>query len=126
MWWLRYAPQLMIVVAVSSVAACQDRSDPLHNERSTGPGFSEAGRDDDGDAAAVNGAFQAVDIRLALRMDADVDASQIDVDVDHAARVVSLRGAVSTSAQRARAEEVVHNHVDGYRIDNQLDVRTTP
>ena len=126
MWWYRYVGQVVVVVAVASVVACQDRSDDLHDERSTGPGFHEAGREDEGDAAESDHAFQALDIRLALRSDAGVDASRIDVDVDHAARVVSLKGAVSSSAERTRAEEVTRNHVNGYRIDNQLEVRTAP
>jgi osmotically-inducible protein OsmY len=117
----RYLSQLLVVGAVAGVVACRDEPRPIDQDRSTGPGMTEAGRNDG--ATRVGAAIEATDVRMALTMEGDLDASDIDVDVDHTTRVVSLTGFVPTAEQRTRAEEIARSRAEDYRIDNQLEVR---
>lgn len=75
-----------------------------------------------GDAAA--GAVKTADIKLALAADDVVDADDVNVDTNSETKVVTLKGTVRTAAQRQRAEAIAKREASGYRIDNQLVVRS--
>lgn len=75
-----------------------------------------------GDAAA--GAVETADIKLALAADDVVDADDVNVDTNGETKVVTLKGTVRTAAQRERAEAIAKREASGYRIDNQLVVRS--
>lgn len=119
----RYLSQLVVVGAVAGVVACSEEPRTLDDDRSTAPDVSDAARDA---GARAGAAIEATDVRMALSMDSEIEAGDIDVDVDHTARVVSLKGWVPTAAQRTRAEEIARDHAEDYRVDNQLEVRATP
>lgn len=78
--------------------------------------------DNAGDSAA--GAVQTADIKVALAADDVVDADDVNVDTNGQTKVVTLKGTVRTAAQRERAEAIAKREAEGYRIDNQLVVRS--
>lgn len=141
----RCLSQMLVIGAVAGVVACRDEPQPMTDLDNDRPGVADSARDagdraadaarDAGESAAdaardagdrVGAAIEATDVRLALSMDSDIDADDLDVDVDHTARVVTLKGFVPTADQRTRAEQVARDRADGYRVDNQLEVRATP
>lgn len=71
----------------------------------------------------VKGAVETADVKMALTTDDTVDASDIDVDSNHETRVVTLKGFVSSAAQRERAETIAKREAEGYQVVNQLVVR---
>ena len=75
-----------------------------------------------GDTAA--GAVQTADIKVALAADDSVDADDVNVDTNGETKVVTLKGTVRTTAQRERAEAIAKREAEGYRVDNQLVVRS--
>ena len=56
--------------------------------------------------------------------DTTVDASDINVDTFHETKTVLLKGSVPSAAQKAEAGRIAQREAEGYRIDNQLVVRT--
>ena len=70
------------------------------------------------------GAVQTADIKVALAADDLVDADDVNVDTNGETKVVTLKGTVRTAAQRERAEAIAKREAEGYRIDNQLVVRS--
>lgn len=71
-------------------------------------------------AAAAN----TVDVKAALIADKRVDASNINVDTSSSSKTVVLKGTVPTTEQVKVAEEIARENADGYRITNQLSVRS--
>ena len=74
--------------------------------------------------AAVDAATETIDVKTALMADASVDASNINVDTFHETKTVVLKGTVGTAAQKAEAGKIAAREAEGYRIDNQLTVRS--
>jgi osmotically-inducible protein OsmY len=60
------------------------------------------------------------DVTQRLTDDADLDASRVDVDSHDG--LVTLKGDVSTSAQRAHAEEVAVAVAGVHQVENRLQV----
>lgn len=137
-------------VALAATIACSDRAErdaeaaardtqnaAERTAERTGDAASEAARDA-GDAvsdaakatgdAVMNGgkaadaAVETLDVKAALTADSRVDASHINVDSDHVAKTVTLKGRVPTQAQKSLAEEIAIAEATGYRVRNELTV----
>lgn len=65
---------------------------------------------------------QHADVKAALMADPGVDASRIDVDVNHRRHTVALEGAVASEGERRRAEEIARAAAEGYTITNELAI----
>ncbi len=150
MFTMRYPTftSLMLAGALAcGAAACQRdarRTEPTADERArqapsatdatrdagrdAGTAAREAGRDASGAVGtagkSVAGAMETFDVKQALMRDDGVDASNINVDTDGNRKVVVLKGTVSTLAQKNRAEQIASREAKGYRIDNQLMVKS--
>jgi osmotically-inducible protein OsmY len=84
--------------------------------RETGQAARNAG-------SAAGAAIETMDVKTALMADSRVDASNINVDTNHASKTVTLKGHVPTAAQKATAEQIAAKQATGYRVVNQLVVR---
>lgn len=71
---------------------------------------------------AADAAVETLDVKTALTADSRVDASNINVDSDHVAKTVTLKGRVPTAAQKTLAEEIATAKAIGYRVRNELTV----
>ena len=71
---------------------------------------------------AADAAVETMDVKTALMADSRIDSGDINVDTDHVARTVTLKGHVPTAAQKAFAEEIAMKKAVGYRVDNRLTV----
>jgi osmotically-inducible protein OsmY len=71
-------------------------------------------------ANAMDGAAQTVQIKTALLEDKSVDASHIDVDTNGTTKVVTLKGHVPNSAQKASATRIAKSKAADYTIVNNL------
>jgi osmotically-inducible protein OsmY len=85
--------------------------------RTVGGALENAGR-------AGDAAMETLDVKTALMADTRVDASGINVDTDHTRKVVVLRGTVPTAAQKTLAGEIATAKAVGYRVENNLQVRS--
>lgn len=104
--------------------ACERDSGPATDVRDAARDAGTAAREAAGAAGqAVSGAVETADVKAALMRDDGIDAGDINVDTDGAAKVVVLKGSVTTDAQRTRAEQIAMREAAGYRVDNQLVVR---
>ncbi len=74
--------------------------------------------------AAVDAAGETIDVKAALMADDLVDASEINVDTFHETKTVVLKGSVTTAAQKTAAGRIAEREAVGYKVDNQLTVRT--
>jgi osmotically-inducible protein OsmY len=74
--------------------------------------------------AAIDAATETLDVKAALMADATVDASDIDVDTYHETKTVVLKGSIPTSAQKEEAGRIAAREAKGYKVDNQLVVKT--
>ena len=73
--------------------------------------------------ATLDAAAQTMQIKTAL-IDADnLDANNIDVDTDGAAKTVILKGHVPTAAQKAAAARIAKEKAPDYRIVNDIVVK---
>lgn len=124
--WTRTLPTVPALMAVALMGACNmdDRNGTTPAETTTPPAATqpnpagaatEAGR-------AIDGATQTMDVKASLMVEQGLDATNINVDTDSAARTVTLRGRVPTEAQKEQAERVATARGNGYRIINQLTV----
>jgi osmotically-inducible protein OsmY len=131
---------LVMVVALAGAVACSEDTDrpavdaDVNESRAedaaeeTGDALERAGDrvagavESAGDSAA--GAVQTADIKTALAADDVVDADDVDVDTNGTTKVVTLKGTVRTAAQRERAEAIAKREAEGYRVVNQLVVRS--
>lgn len=130
---------VMVVALVGAVACSQDNDRPavdvdVNESRAedaaeaTGDAVERAGDrvagavENAGDRAA--GAVQTADIKAALASDDLVDADDVDVDTNGTTKVVTLKGTVRSAAQRERAEAIAKREAEGYRVVNQLEVRS--
>lgn len=75
-------------------------------------------------ASAVGAAAETVDVKTALMADSTVDATDINVDTVKETKTVVLKGSVPTEAQRTQAGLIAQREAVGYRIDNQLVVKS--
>lgn len=71
---------------------------------------------------AADAAVETMDVKTALTADTRVDASNINVDSDHVAKTVTLKGRVPTQAQKTLAGEIATAKATGYRVRNELVV----
>lgn len=71
---------------------------------------------------AADAAMETMDVKTALMADSRIDSGDINVDTDHIAKTVTLKGHVPTAAQKAFAEEIAVKKAVGYRVDNRLTV----
>lgn len=78
--------------------------------------------DTKGNAGAVRGAVETVDVKTAILADKTIDAGAIDVDTYQDKKVVVLRGSVPTEAQKQKAGMIAKDNASSYTIDNQLAV----
>ena len=85
----------------------------------TGEAAAQAAKDA---TKAVGGAFETMDVKLALTTDKRVDASNINVDTDQATKTVTLKGRVPTEEQRRVAQEIATAKAVGYRVRNELTI----
>lgn len=97
----------------------RDRAEP----GTTGTSGERPGEAARGAGNRVGAAAETADVKLALATAEGIDASGINVDTDHNAKTVTLKGTVPTTDQRVRAEVVAQREATGYRINNQLVVR---
>ena len=74
--------------------------------------------------SATEGAIKTADVKTALMADKRVDASDINVDTDHATKTVTLKGRVPTAAQKATAEQIAVKQATGYHVVNRLVVKS--
>ena len=123
-------------VAIASVAAgCNGQAERTTSEAArdvssvagqAGDAVKDAGRAV-GDAVrsggrAADAAIETLDVKMALMADSRIDAGDINVDTDHNAKTVTLRGHVPSAAQKALAEEIAVKKAVGYRVENQLTI----
>ena len=73
---------------------------------------------------AVDAAGETMDVKTALMTDDLVDASEINVDTFHETKTVVLKGSVPSEAQKTAAGRIAEREAEGYKVDNQLTVRT--
>ncbi len=135
----RMIGNLAMVVALAVAVACSqdtdrpavdvDVDDPRAADTAGAAGDAERAGDrvagaveHAGDSAA--GAVQTADIKAALAADDLVEANDVNVDTNGTTKVVTLKGTVRTAAQRERAEAIASREAEGYRIVNQLEVRS--
>lgn len=130
---------IIAVLCALTVAACSDsaqREDGVARE--TAGAIKDAGREV-GDAAAgaaraagdavLNGgraadaAFETADVKGALIADSRLSANGINVDTDHTAKLIILRGQVPTAEQKMIAGEIAAKRAVGYQVQNDLAVR---
>jgi hypothetical protein len=142
----RILQQFVFVGTLASVAAC-GRSDtatpardadraPAPAERpaqvpgdraepgATGTAGERAGEVARDASNRTGAAVETADVKLALATAEGLDASGINVDTDHTNKTVTLKGTVPTTDQRVKAEVVAQREATGYRVNNQLVVRT--
>lgn len=123
-------------VAIASVAAgCTGQAERTTSE-AVRDGSSVAGQAGDavkdagsavGEAVlnggrAADAAVETLDVKTALIADSRIDAGDINVDTDHLAKTVTLKGHVPSAAQKAFAEETAVKKAVGYRVENQLTI----
>jgi osmotically-inducible protein OsmY len=73
--------------------------------------------------ATLDAAAQTMQIKTAL-IDADnLDANDIDVDTNGTTKTVTLKGHVSTAAQKAAAERIAKEKAPDYTVVNSLVIR---
>lgn len=110
------------VALVALFAACSNTADGVKKDADSLGDKTAAMADNAGDAMA--GAKQTADVKTALTADTRVDASNINVDTDGTAKTVTLNGTVSTEAMKTLAAEIAAPKAEGYRIVNNLTVKT--
>ena len=71
---------------------------------------------------AADAAVETMDVKTALIADSRIDSGGINVDTDHVAKTVTLKGHVPNAAQRTFAEEVAVKKAVGYRVENKLTI----
>lgn len=71
---------------------------------------------------AADAAVETMDVKTALMADSRIDAGGINVDTDHITKTVTLKGRVSSAAQRVVAEEIAVKKAVGYRVENTLTI----
>jgi osmotically-inducible protein OsmY len=72
---------------------------------------------------AIDAAAQTMQIKTALIDADDLDAANIDVDTDGAAKTVTLKGHVPSAAHKAAAERIARQKAPDYKISNMLEIR---
>lgn len=123
-------------VAIAAVAAgCSGQAERTDSE-AVREGSSVAGQASDavkdagsavGDAVlnggrAADAAVETLDVKTALLADSRIDSGGIDVDTDHRAKTVTLKGHVPNAAQRTFAEEIAVKKAVGYHVENKLTI----
>lgn len=134
--WLGLTAALAFAVAG---AACdntargveQDANEAKEDAREAGAEARQEGREEAGDArrtageagSAMDAAGETMDVKTALMADDNIEADEINVDTFHETKTVVLKGSVPTEAQKEAAGRVASREAEGYRVDNQLQVR---
>ena len=72
--------------------------------------------------AKAKAGIETMDVKAAILADKTIDADAVDVDTYADTKTVVLRGSVPTEAQKARAEQIAHEHAPSYKVDNKLAV----
>lgn len=123
-------------VAIASVAAgCNGQAERTTSE-AVRDGSSVVGQAGDavkdagsavGDAVlnggrAADAAVETLDVKAALIADSRIDSGDINVDTDHIAKTVTLKGHVPSAAQKGFAEEIAVTQAVGYRVENELTI----
>ncbi|MCC7124640.1 MAG: BON domain-containing protein [Acidobacteria bacterium] len=120
----RLSVSALLLSGAVAVGATACEREPRPADPMAQPSATDTAREAGRDAGnAVRGAAETIDVKAALTMDQAVDASDINVDTNGTAKVVTLKGSVATADERARAEEIAMREAPGYRIDNQLVLR---
>jgi osmotically-inducible protein OsmY len=83
---------------------------------------SQAGRALGKAGKSISGAAQTIDIKAALMADRNLDASNIEVATDEAAKTIVLKGTVTAASDKAAAEVIAGARAPGYRIVNDIVV----
>lgn len=73
--------------------------------------------------STLDAAAQTMQIKTALIDADDLNANDIDVDTNGAAKTVTLKGHVTTAAHKAAAERIAKQKAPEYPIINNLEVR---
>src|SRR5688500_73819 len=109
--------QIAFAGALGLVAACS----PERPEAADRPPAADAAKPDTGDRSSAS--THTAHVKLAISMDKTVDASDINVDTDAAAKIVTLKGTVTSAEQKARAEAIAVREATGFRVVNDLVVK---
>ena len=72
---------------------------------------------------AIEGGAKTIDVKAALMANTSVDADDINVDTNEAAKTVTLRGSVTTEAQKTSAEAIAKQNATGYTVKNELVIK---
>jgi len=75
---------------------------------------------------AMGAALETASVKAAIIADPRVGASDINVNTDEPTKTVTLNGTVKTAEQKRVAGEVAETKATGYRIVNNLVIRSTP
>jgi osmotically-inducible protein OsmY len=110
----------------------QDSAEAQDEARDKTDAAKAEGRDEANDAArtageatsAVDAATETLDVKAALMADSTVDSSDINVDTYHETKTLVLKGSVPTAAQKTEAGRIAAREAEGYKIDNQLVVKS--
>jgi osmotically-inducible protein OsmY len=112
-------------VKQDSAEAKEDARDATAAARAEADDEADDARRTAGEAgSAVDAAGETMDVKAALMADDLVDASEINVDTFHETKTVVLKGSVATAAQKTAAGRIAEREAEGYKVDNQLTVRT--
>jgi osmotically-inducible protein OsmY len=100
---------LALTGALALVGACREKHPeaadrPAATAEAPRPADDTAAKPHTGDRASA--ATETADVKLALSMDKIVDASDINVDTDAAAKTVTLKGTVKSAEQKTRAAAI--------------------
>jgi osmotically-inducible protein OsmY len=110
----------------------QDAAEAQDDARDATDAAKAEGRDEANDAArtsndalaAVEAATETLDVKAALMSDSTVDSSDINVDTYHETKTLVLKGSVPTAAQKTEAGRIAAREAEGYKVDNQLVVKS--
>ena len=121
------------VVAVTFAAACGNTADGAKQDAKiaaektsqavatasdkTGDAMSNAGK-------SVDAAMETGKIKSALLADTRVDAGDINVDTNKDTKTVTLNGTVPTKKMRALAGDVARDKAPGYKVVNNLTIKS--
>lgn len=115
------------LVAATCVACSERTEDTVETQAKKVEQKTENAADATGNVVvnggcAADAAVETMDVKVALTLDKRVDASNINVDSDHMAKTVTLKGHVPTAEQKTLAGQIAVAKAVGYQVRNELTI----
>jgi osmotically-inducible protein OsmY len=112
---------LAALALATMVSACGNTADGMKKDAdNAGEKTAEAAADA---GSAMGGAAKTGEVKTALMADARVNAGDINVDTDEAAKTVTLKGTVKADSEKTIAGEIAAAKATGYSIVNSLTIK---